>query len=175
MDCTTFTLQEGNENDADEIYRIHTSAIREVCSSHYGAKEIELWTGKLSRETYIPFLKNQEIIVAKEGGALVGFIHHIEHSSENNNCKTDQKLPEIKVEIKGLFIDPAFIKRGLGRLLVGTVESLAKQKGAGCLTVSASLNSVQFYNKLGFHEVMRKAHQITCQCTVQCVCMIKKT
>lgn len=170
MDGTTFSLTKGSETDVDQIYHIHTSSIREVCSSHYGAKEIELWSGKQAKETYIPFLKNGEIIVAKGGDTLVGFVHYIQHNIEKND--RDSKGSQW-MEIKALYVDPRFIRRGVGKLLVEKVESLAKEKGAESLRVSSTLNAVPFYSKFGFCEVNRKPHRITLQVSVECVCMIK--
>lgn len=174
MDRLAFTLQEGGESDADEIYRIHTSSIRQVCASHYGAKEIEVWAAKQSRKIYIPYLKNKEMFVAKrQGGALVGFVHYTVHNSEESREYSGDEVQKVQTEIKGLFIDPGFVRRGIGKLLVEKVVPLAMDGGAECLTVSASLNSVAFYKEMGFREVRTKAHQITCQCTVECVSMIK--
>ena len=173
MDRFELTLQEGGESDADEIYRIHTSSIRQVCASHYGAKEIGVWAAKQTRETYVPSLKNKEILVAKEhSGTLVGFIHYIVHNSEKSCEDSDYELQKVHTEIKGLFVDPSFVRRGIGKLLLEKVVTLATDGGAECLTVSASLNSVAFYKEMGFREVETKAHEITCQCTVNCVCMI---
>ena len=173
-ECTLCTLEKGKIEDSERIYQIHTSAIKQLCSSHYGEKEISTWAGKQKRETYIPFLERGDIIVAKKNGIVVGFIHHILHNKETNTSESCLKeCSDNKLEIKGLFIDPSFARNGLGRLLIKEVETIAMKKDVGIMSVSASLNSLPFYQKMGFEEVERKSHQITCQCLVECVTMVK--
>lgn len=169
-----FTLEEGKESDADCICHIHTSSIRQICASHYDDKEIEIWAGTQTRETYIPCLKNKEIIIIKRGSTLAGFIHHIEHIEDGAiklDCELSPKI--IQIEIKRLFVDPGFIRRGLGKLLVQEVESLANEKGAECLTVSAALNAVGFYTKMGFQKIRRKPYQVAYQFSIDNMWMVK--
>jgi GNAT superfamily N-acetyltransferase len=162
----------GKIEDSKRIYQIHTSAIKQLCSSHYGEKEISTWAGKQKQETYIPFLESGDIIVAKKNGIVVGFIHHIEHTKDTN-ASCSKECSNNDLEIKGLFIDPNFARNGLGRLLFKEVEAIALEKGVGIVNVSASLNSLPFYRKMGFEEIERTLHQITCQCLVECVRMVK--
>ena len=170
MDKASCVLEKGKEEDAERIYQIHTSAIKQLCSSHYGEKEISLWAGKQTEEKYVPFLESGDMIVAKKNGIVVGFIHHIHHTKGIN---TEQCSDNDRMEIKGLFIDPGFARHGLGRILFWEVEKIAVEKDVEVMTVSASLNSLPFYQKMGFKEVDRKPHQITCQCPVECVSMVK--
>ena len=157
-----FTFENGKIEDSNRIYQIHTSAIKQLCSTHYGEKEISLWAGKQREETYIPFLEKGDIIVAKKNGNVVGFIHHMESTEDVNGLR-----------VKGLFIDPSFARSGMGRLLMQEVEAIALKKGITIMRVSASLNSLPFYQKMGFTAVEQKLHQITCECAVECVSMVK--
>jgi GNAT superfamily N-acetyltransferase len=168
-------LEKGKISDAERIYQIHTSAIKQLCSSHYGEDEISKWAGKQKQETYIPFLESGSIIVAKKNGIVVGFIHHIYHPKDINTDKSPSKQCSDydEMQIKGLFIDPSFARNGLGRILFKEVEKIAVEKDVGIMTVSASLNSLPFYQKMEFKEVERKLHQITSQCSVECVSMVK--
>ena len=53
-------------------------------------------------------------------------------------------------EIRGLFVDPAFQGRGLGRLLAETAEGDARGMDAEALTVVSNRAAVAFWRKLGF-------------------------
>ena len=174
MENTFFVLEKGRIDDSERMYEIHTSAIRQLCSTHYDQKEITLWAGKQKQETYVPFLENGDIIVAKKDGMVVGFIHPIEHGKQSHTNKSCSNNHENHgITIKGLFIDPNFARKGLGKLLFKQVEAIALEKGVTIMKVSASLNSLPFYQKMGFKEVERNLHQITCKCSVQCVSMVK--
>ena len=167
---SAYVLEKGKIEDAERIYHIHTSAIKQLCSSHYEEKQISLWAGKQKQEKYVPFLESGDMIVAKKNEIVVGFIHHIHHTKGIN---TEQCSDDDQMEIKGLFIDPGYAGHGLGRLLFQEVEEITVEKDVKVMTVSASLNSLPFYQKMGFKEVDRKPHQITCQCSVECVSMVK--
>ena len=53
-------------------------------------------------------------------------------------------------ELDGLFVDPAFMRRGIGRALVHDVFALAKERGCNRIEVTANPNAVAFYVKMGF-------------------------
>jgi hypothetical protein len=55
-ECTLCTLEKGKIEDSERIYQIHTSAIKQLCSSHYGEKEISTWETK-ARNVYTFFGK----------------------------------------------------------------------------------------------------------------------
>ena len=174
MEGALFALEIGTIEDSGRLYQIHTSAIKELCSSHYAEKEIALWAGKQKQETYVPFLQNGDIIVAKKDGMVVGFIHHIKNSQEvHTNELSTKECSNDEVTVKGLFIDPNFVRKGVGKLLLKQVEAIALENGVAIMKVSASLNSLPFYSKMGFQEVERNMHQIMCACSVECVGMVK--
>ncbi|XP_028391144.1 uncharacterized protein LOC114516000 [Dendronephthya gigantea] len=173
MENISYTFEKGKVEDSKRIYEVHTSAIKQLCSSHYGEKEILIWSGKQKEETYIPFLESGAILVAKSNGVVVAFIHHTGGHDEQGDANESGDLDN-EFEIKGLFVDPSHSGHGLGRLLFNQVKTIALKQDARFIKVSASLNSLQFYSKLGFKEVERESHQITCQCAVDCVKMIWK-
>ena len=169
-----YTLEKGGIEDSERIHQVHTSAIRQLCSSHYEKKEISIWAEKQKPETYKPFLESGKIIVAKKSGIVVGFIDHIEHTKKiktNESCS--KQCSNNELEIKGLFIDPNFSSDGVGSLLFKKVEAIALEKGVAIMKVSASLNSLPFYRKMGFEEVERKLHQLRYDCSIECVRMVK--
>lgn len=181
MESSLFTLEKGMAADSEGVYLVHTAAIKQLCSSHYSEKQISTWAGKQRKETYIPYLESENIIVAKKNGIVVGFVHHMENISENNSYNTSNlssEIPEqgsnIELEIKGLFVHPSCVRNGLGKLLVKEIEQIALNRAVTVMKVSASLNSLPFYVKMGFEEVGRTPHQISCQCSVECVSMVKR-
>jgi ribosomal protein S18 acetylase RimI-like enzyme len=88
---------------------------------------------KLVREVYLPQAENW---IAICNGLPIGFIGLLDHL------------------IGGLFVDPDFHTRGVGRALI---EHAAKLKGHMELEVYAlNTRATAFYQRLGFHEVSRR-------------------
>ncbi|MBV8527596.1 MAG: GNAT family N-acetyltransferase [Candidatus Dormibacteraeota bacterium] len=53
-------------------------------------------------------------------------------------------------ELDGLFVDPAFMRRGIGRALVHDARVLARSRGCRRIEVTANPRAVEFYVKMGF-------------------------
>lgn len=53
-------------------------------------------------------------------------------------------------ELDGLFVDPAFMRRGIGRALVNDAVALARSRGCRRIEVTANPRALEFYVKLGF-------------------------
>ena len=53
-------------------------------------------------------------------------------------------------ELDGLFVDPAFMRRGIGRALVNDALALARSRACKRIEVTANPRALEFYVKLGF-------------------------
>ena len=70
----TFTIRKAVEIDKDDIYRVHTTAIRKTCSSHYSPNEVDVWVRRQSPDRYVGFLKGGEIVIAEtQDKRVLGF------------------------------------------------------------------------------------------------------
>ena len=56
-------------------------------------------------------------------------------------------------EIKRVFVDPAFQRQGLGRLIMHHLEERAAASGINSIRLDASLPSKAFYDRLGYATV----------------------
>lgn len=163
-----FTIRDAVEDDAENIYKIHTAAIREKCSTHYSTEDVNIWVARQDKVKYLPFIEAHEIIVAenKNGGNILGFGHLTSESKESDG-KT--------LQIRGLFVDPDCGVKGVGSALVKEMEQRAKDSRiADCLIVQSSLNAVEFYKKCGFVPLELTTHQMSAQSCLQCHKMMKK-
>jgi GNAT superfamily N-acetyltransferase len=60
------------------------------------------------------------------------------------------------IELDDLFVDPAWMRRGVGRALVLDAVAIARDLGARSIEVTANQHALVFYGKAGFiadHEV----------------------
>jgi ribosomal protein S18 acetylase RimI-like enzyme len=55
-----------------------------------------------------------------------------------------------EAELEDLFTDPAWMRRGLARLLVAELAATARQQGAAVLAVTGNPHALEFYRAAGF-------------------------
>jgi GNAT superfamily N-acetyltransferase len=63
------------------------------------------------------------------------------------------------VELDDLFVDPGWMRRGIGRALVADAAAIARQWGASRIEVTANPHALAFYRQAGFvagHEVQTR-------------------
>ncbi len=53
-------------------------------------------------------------------------------------------------ELDGLFVDPAWMRQGIGRVLIADAASIARAAGATTLQVTANPRALPFYRAVGF-------------------------
>ncbi|RMX49388.1 hypothetical protein pdam_00018225 [Pocillopora damicornis] len=159
------------ETDVEEIYRIHTEAIKKKCSTRYGAEDVSAWVARQEKAKYLPFIVANEIIVAEivQSRRVVGFGHLTADTGADSDETADGKA----MQIRGLFADPDCGVKGVGTALVKELENRAKEFGAVRVKANSSLNAVEFYKKCGFFALDITRHQISEQSCLQCQKMIK--
>ena len=167
----SISLRKATEMDTSELYRILTSAIKETCSSHYNDQQVTAWVGRQNPGRYLIFVRRGEIIVAQEkDGLIVGFGH-----STPDNMLTLEERDELQVvQIKGLFVDPKYITKGIGSRIMEYLEARAVE-GVEMLTVLSSMNAINFYTKCGFVPRSEFTElKVTDEIFLQCKKMTKK-
>ena len=71
----SISLRKAMETDTSELYRIHTNAIKETCSSYYNDQQVIAWVGRQNPERYLIFVMRGEIFVAQDkDGQIVGLV-----------------------------------------------------------------------------------------------------
>jgi putative acetyltransferase len=120
--------------DKRAVYDIHTSSIRGLCLDYYSQSDIESWAGLLSPELYEDIIGRKEIIVAEDGGMIVGF------------GQMDPQLPLLKA----LYVTPSRVRHGVGTRIARHLEKTARESGHRALYLRATLNAVPFYEYLGY-------------------------
>ena len=61
------------------------------------------------------------------------------------------------LELEDLFVDPAFMRRGVGRALIRDVAEQARRRGIARVEVDANDHALRFYEEVGFVAVARVA------------------
>jgi len=130
----------GAANDGEQLLSIHRRAIRELAKDFYSDELLASWEYGLVAEGYgIVMMEGEHFEVATQpDGKILGF------------CSTKD------AEIKGLFVDPDFARRGLASLLfTRAAVRLREAQGNITLHLTASLSAVDFYRYHGWQETRR--------------------
>lgn len=126
--------------DAVVMHELHTSSVRVLCKDVYSQETIEGWLANRSPSGYIGIRKN-EMYVLEQSGNIVGFSH------------------VVPGEILAIFVDPDYIRQGIGSALVKHGLTKAKEDHIGPIRIDSTLNAQPFYESLGFRMTGQRTVQ----------------
>lgn len=144
-------------DDRERIWLVHTGAVRRLCRGHYSPRDIEAWVGPLTPESYRESMKSRMFLVAEEGGVVLGF----------------GALNVEAAEVEAVYVDPDHARRGIGARLLRALEAAARASGLTRLNLSASLNSVPFYERAGYEAREQATHRVRSGAEIACVRMAR--
>jgi putative acetyltransferase len=154
----TAEVRVARDSDLEGIYEAHVRAIREVCVSAYGQREVAAWSGRLYPGIHAPVLYAHAFYVVVAEGTVAGF----------------GQLEVESGEVHGIYVHPAFLRRGFGTRLLAALESRARDARVPTLTLRASLNAVSFYHAAGFTSEGDDLHPVDDTVSIACVRMAKR-
>jgi N-acetylglutamate synthase-like GNAT family acetyltransferase len=143
--------------DAETVWHVHITSIRELCAGWYTEEEITVWTGRLEPGAYRRAIEAHVMVVAERDGDVVGF----------------GELDLERGEVVAVYVLAAVAGRGVGADLLAHLEETARAAGFARLTLCASLNAEAFYARRGWRAGAREKHRLTPGVAVDCVRMDK--
>lgn len=123
-------IRKAQDTDAQQLTRIAFSA-----KQHWGYPEeyYQIWENEL---TITPsYISGNDVYLASEGDNIRGFYSVIVWQGEPY--------------LDHIFIDPSFLKRGIGSQLIQHLIQNQREKGIAQLKVLVDPNAVGFYNRMG--------------------------
>ena len=123
------------QEDASAIHELHLRSVRQLCSEVYSEEIIEGWLANRAPQGYLPGINRGEMYIAESDGQIVGFGH------------------AIPGEIAAIYVDPAFIRCGIGGQLVEYGMKMAIAGDYKTVKVDSTLNAHLFYESCGFNFV----------------------
>jgi putative acetyltransferase len=152
------TIRPAVEGDGPGICTVHVRAIRETCARAYSAEQVTAWSGLLSPDSYRAVIRERVVVVATEGGAVVGF---------------GQLDPE-GGEVDAVYVLPERQGEGIGRELLEHLEEAARARALPVLHLSATLNAVSFYERAGYLRSASTLHRLPTGEDLPCERMAKR-
>ena len=127
-------LRPANCKELTLLWELRTCAVAHACAPHYGAAVLAAWRAAPAPDSLRQNVADGGGTVAFEDGELLGYA----------------VLDAARGAVDAVFVEPAQQVRGIGAMLMRTLESAALAAGHRRLFLSASLNAVRFYERAGF-------------------------
>jgi len=141
------SIQRASPQQADELTRI---ALAAKAYWGYPARWMEMWKPQL---TFSPeYVEENECWVALTDDELIGF--YTMQDKRGNAW------------IENLWVLPALIGKGIGKLLFSHAAELSRQRGYEVLQLEADPNAVGFYEKMGMYKIGERSSDIDGQARV---------
>jgi GNAT superfamily N-acetyltransferase len=132
----------GTPDDGSILLSIHRRAVTKVAAQDYPPDLIQSWLHGLTPEGYgRSMAEGERIELALVDGRPAGF------------CGV------IRCEVRGLFVDPAYARRGLGSTLLQRALQDLRSLGCARVAVISSVTGIPFYVHNGFNELQRRMHR----------------
>lgn len=129
--------RKANSADIDGIKKVVNESVLELCKNHYTAEELQSLLAQYpSRQLYEKWLHERVLVVAEHEGKIIGFAQYFPPDSS----------------IEAVHVLPAYVKKGVGKMVMVLIEEIAKTQGAKKITLGSSLNAVGFYEKCGYSK-----------------------
>jgi putative acetyltransferase len=128
--------------DIGAMWALRTRAVRAGCAAHYASAVIDAWCAAAPPERLPDLLQAGGGLVTEVEGAMAGYA----------------VLDVATGEVDAMFVEPALQGRGIARELMAAIEALAGARGIARLFLSASLNAVPFYLRVGFVAVREELY-----------------
>jgi len=146
--------------DVDEVIDVHRKSIYGLCKEFYTQEQMEIWTSMFNTKIFNEGIKNSNNIgiVATQDNRIVGYgFFNLEDR-----------------EIKGMYLIPEVIKKGVGQMILTRLELIAKEHNLDKLVLNSTLNAVVFYEKCGYHKIRDEIFELSESCKLPCVYMLKR-
>jgi GNAT superfamily N-acetyltransferase len=157
-----FTLRLATEEDLDALRRLIADSVRGLSADYYSPQQIESGlqyvfgpdTQLIADGTYY-VIESGDTIAAAGGWSKRGTLYGGDQHKAVKSAGDPLLDPATDAaRIRAFFVDPAFARRGLGRMLFDACLTAARANGFRAFELGATLPGVPLYTSLGFtaHE-----------------------
>lgn len=136
------TFAQATEANAERLSRIVVDCLVKVNTRDYDDKDIGKMIPEFRPDTIKDKIINPGTIIALRGAKIVGT-----GTLEGEYIRT-------------VFVDPSYIRRGIGRQIMGELEKTAKANGCEKVSLNSSLTARDFYISLLYTEKSRERREV---------------
>ena len=121
-------------SEIDRLREVRNLSAEVGCRFAYSAEQLTAWLNRPLPQKMFELLSKGYVLVAEEQHEIVGY----------------GAIDPANNEVEAIFVIPSLAGRGVGRVLLAALESLALELKLTTLHLSASLNAVSFYRGAGY-------------------------
>ena len=132
-DCRVLLIRDGTPADLDELREVFLRS----SLSNQGDRADLLARPEVLDRSEVSMDNGPTRVCVSPGDRIVGFLTSLDDVNQ-------------VLEIVDLFVDPDWTRRGIGRALVSDVMATARSHRSRCIEVTANLQALGFYEKMGF-------------------------
>lgn len=153
------TVRPASPGDAAAIEAAHVAAIERCGPAAYDEEAVAAWAerpdGAEPYREQAAADDGEVFVVAEVDGSVAGFGHLVPPGERED---ADAAEP---AEVVAVYVHGDHARRGVGTALLDHLEAAARERGAGALVLTASLNAVGFYERHGYERVREAVHETT--------------
>jgi GNAT superfamily N-acetyltransferase len=125
-------IEKAQNSDAKELTEL---TIRSKSYWSYSSEQIALWKDELTITAQ--YIDQVEIYKLSEENQLIGYYSYLE-------------LDDKKVKLDNIFLEPRFIGKGYGKVLMSHLIQQIKDRGFEMIEIDSEPYAEKFYQKIGF-------------------------
>jgi GNAT superfamily N-acetyltransferase len=135
-----FTIRPFRPDDGEALADLHRRAIMATPDDDYTPEQKQGWVHGIRPELYAPKGGSVMDVAVAPNGRPIAFCHY----------KDD--------EILGLYVDPNWQKRGVGRDLLARAEQAIATSGHASIRITGTVSALNFYVANGYRVLERGMH-----------------
>ena len=155
MGRSTITIRRIGVDDHSNVRYLHIKAMTAQSIDALSEAEIVAFVAFVNSPAYSDCLMAEDVFGAFVDGQLVGTASWHVNGDDGRTAR-----------ISSVFVDPLFGRLGIGGRLLAEVEARAMQSGFSQLGISATINAVPFFEKLGYREASRGVKTLGPDCSL---------
>ncbi|MHB8962940.1 MAG: GNAT family N-acetyltransferase [Saccharofermentanales bacterium] len=146
-----YELKSFDESDASDISALICRNFNEVSIRDYPAEEIRLLCERHTKEHILRLSRERVFLVAFDAGLIVGAAALLEGPDG---------FPPGYGLVTTVFVLPEYHGKGVGKLLMESIECMARESGIEVLALESSITAHGFYHTLGFTDEVCTARKV---------------
>lgn len=135
-----FLIRKATSADAPAISQVIIGTLRHSNAQDYSAEIIDQVEQGFSPKAILHLLIQRQVYVAVIDDRVIA------------TASLEQDV------VRSVFVDPSYQGKGVGKLLMASIQALAVKEGVTVLRVPSSITAEGFYASLGFQKIRDEFH-----------------
>lgn len=148
--------------------------MRVLCGSHYTPDEIETFVEQFGTMDFAVVEEGHFLVAADDRGKLLGSGGWSRLPPGYQRGIGSASAPRDIATVRGVFVDPAATRNGIGATIMRHTEADAARHGVSMLRLTAMLSAVALYEALGYRQTARRAIELRDGLSFGCLDMEKR-